>query len=159
MKGHRLHPHQRELGVNRRQIPKTRLLRCPSVAEKARQARITCYLRIVAKQYRLDGGERGGFEPPVPRKRFYPKARKRLALPPTVRGTNRSGGERNAPAEDVGGILAYEEFLEALSDPDHKQYHDMKEWIGDFDPEYFSVEEANRRLRRRLRVRKAAKRA
>jgi hypothetical protein len=65
MKGHRLDPHQRELGINRRQIPKTRLLRCPRVAEKARQARIRCCLRIVAKQYKLCGG-RQSFEPPSP---------------------------------------------------------------------------------------------
>ncbi len=68
------------------------------------------------------------------------------------------GGERNSPPEDVGGIFAYEEFLEALSDPNHEQHTDMKEWIGHFDPEDFSLEEANRRIRKRLRVRKAAQR-
>ena len=67
------------------------------------------------------------------------------------------GGERNAPPEDVGGVFAYQEFLEVLSDPTHEQHSEIKEWIGDFDPEYFSVEEANQRLRKRLRVRKAAK--
>jgi hypothetical protein len=69
------------------------------------------------------------------------------------------GGERNAPPEDVGGALAYEEFLEALFDPNHEQHQDMKEWIGSFDPEYFSVEEANKHLRKRVRRSKAAKRA
>jgi hypothetical protein len=69
------------------------------------------------------------------------------------------GGERNAPPEDVGGVFAYEEFLEALFDPNHEQHQDMKEWIGDFDPEHFSVEEANKNLQKRVRRRKAAKRA
>jgi pRiA4b ORF-3-like protein len=68
-------------------------------------------------------------------------------------------GERNAPPEDAGGALAYEEFLEALFDPNHEQHQDMKEWIGDFDPEHFSVEEANNRLRKRFRRRKTAQRA
>jgi hypothetical protein len=58
----------------------------------------------------------------------------------------------------VGGAFAYEEFMEALSDPNHEQHHGMKEWIGSFDPEYFSVEEANQRLRKRLRRHKAAQR-
>jgi hypothetical protein len=69
------------------------------------------------------------------------------------------GGERNAPPEDVGGVFAYQEFLEILSDPTHEQHRELKEWIGDFDPEYFSVEEANERLRKRFRRRKAAQRA
>jgi len=69
------------------------------------------------------------------------------------------GGERNAPPEDVGGIFAYQEFLEILSDPNHEQHRDIKDWIGDFDPEYFSVEEANKRLRKSFRRRKATQRA
>src|SRR5579863_7167479 len=59
------------------------------------------------------------------------------------------GGERNAPPEDVGGVFGYEEFLEALSDANHEQHRDRKEWIGyPFDSEQFSVEETNKRLRK-----------
>jgi hypothetical protein len=65
-------------------------------------------------------------------------------------------GERSGPPEDVGGAFGYEELLEAHSDPDHEQHHDAKEWLGEFDPEYFSIEEANKRLRKRVRRSKAA---
>ena len=38
------------------------------------------------------------------------------------------------PPEDVGGAWGYEEFLEALADPDHEQHDDMVHWSGgDFD--------------------------
>ncbi len=34
------------------------------------------------------------------------------------------------PPEDVGGAWGYEEFLEALADPDHEQHADMVHWSG-----------------------------
>jgi len=69
-------------------------------------------------------------------------------------------GERSAPPEDVGGPPGYEEFLQALSDPDHEEHEHMKSWVGrPFDPKYFSVEEANQRLRKRFRHRKSAQKA
>ncbi len=40
------------------------------------------------------------------------------------------------PPEDVGGACGYEEFLEALADPDHEQHADMVHWSGgNFDAE------------------------
>lgn len=40
------------------------------------------------------------------------------------------------PPEDVGGAWGYEEFLEALVDPDHEQHEDMVRWSGGkFDAE------------------------
>jgi len=43
------------------------------------------------------------------------------------------------PPEDVGGPPGYEEFLEALSDPDHERHAEMRQWIGeDFDPRYLA---------------------
>ncbi len=62
-------------------------------------------------------------------------------------------GERSAPPEDVGGVFGYEELLVARSDPSHERHDEAKEWIGDFDPEYFSIEEANKRLRKKVRRR------
>ncbi len=35
------------------------------------------------------------------------------------------------PPEDVGGPWGYDEFLEALADPDHENHAEMKQWIGD----------------------------
>lgn len=40
------------------------------------------------------------------------------------------------PPEDVGGAWDYEEFLEALADPNHEQHADMVHWSGgNFDAE------------------------
>jgi len=56
-------------------------------------------------------------------------------------------GERACPPEDVGGILGYAEFLEAISDSKHEDHDDMVVWVGGkFDPEKFTVDEVNREL-------------
>lgn len=60
------------------------------------------------------------------------------------------GGENACPPEDVGGSLGYEEFLEALVDPEHPEHVEMKEWIGrPFDPRAFDIDEVNARLNAR----------
>jgi hypothetical protein len=57
------------------------------------------------------------------------------------------GGENACPPEDVGGAPGYEEFLEALADPDHYEHQHLKDWIGaSFNPAAFDVAEANQRL-------------
>ena len=46
------------------------------------------------------------------------------------------GGARRAPPDDVGGISGFEAFLEAVTDPRHKDHDQMLEWNdGSFDPE------------------------
>jgi len=63
-------------------------------------------------------------------------------------------GERACPPEDVGSIWGYEEFLEAIQDPDHPEHKDYLEWIGgEFDPEAFDLEGVNTALRRLRRGR------
>ena len=53
-------------------------------------------------------------------------------------------GRRACPPEDVGGVHGYAGFLEALDDPAHPEHREMREWIGrEFDPEAFSVAQAN----------------
>lgn len=45
-------------------------------------------------------------------------------------------GTRRAPPEDVGSISGFEEFLEAVTDPEHEQHARMLEWYdGPFDPD------------------------
>ena len=57
-------------------------------------------------------------------------------------------GRRACPPEDVGGVWGYEEFLEAIEDPDHSEHEDYLEWIGgEFDPEEFDLDETNEILR------------
>jgi hypothetical protein len=39
-------------------------------------------------------------------------------------------GKRACPPEDVGGTGGYENFLESIMDPDHKEHEEHIEWIG-----------------------------
>jgi hypothetical protein len=51
-------------------------------------------------------------------------------------------GKRACPPEDCGGTWGYTEFLEIIKDPKHEQHKEMLTWVGgDFDPEYFNIEE------------------
>ena len=53
-----------------------------------------------------------------------------------------TGGERACPPEDCGGASGYQGLIETLSDPDHDEYEDMRNWAGkDWDPEKFSPSE------------------
>ena len=57
-------------------------------------------------------------------------------------------GERACPPEDSGGPWNYEDFLDAILDPDHEEHQEMLDWVGDsFDPEIFDAKEVNRLLR------------
>jgi hypothetical protein len=60
-----------------------------------------------------------------------------------------TGGERACPPEDVGGIGGYQEFLEAMADPEHEEHTDMWDWNGGpFDPEKFELNVVNDALGR-----------
>jgi hypothetical protein len=50
-------------------------------------------------------------------------------------------GKRACPPEDSGGIPGYEEKLETLKHPKSKYYKEIREWMGDFDPEHFDPDE------------------
>jgi Plasmid pRiA4b ORF-3-like protein len=60
-------------------------------------------------------------------------------------------GERRTPPEDVGGTPGYEEYLEAIVDPEHEEHENVLRWRGAFDPETFLPGEVNQRLRKRSR--------
>ena len=53
-------------------------------------------------------------------------------------------GKRACPPEDVGGVWGYEEFLQAINDPNHPEHESYLDWVGgEFDPEYFNMDEVN----------------
>lgn len=59
-------------------------------------------------------------------------------------------GQRACPPEDVGGSYGYEEYLEAISDPEHEKHESYLEWGGPFDPEKFDAMAATMRMRKGL---------
>lgn len=70
-----------------------------------------------------------------------------LPVDPHLRYPHCVKGKRACPPEDVGGIWGYEEFLEAMRDPDHVEHESYLEWWGEpFDPDEFDIEETNQML-------------
>ena len=60
-------------------------------------------------------------------------------------------GERACPPEDVGGVDGYEEFLEVLADPSHREHKEWMTWAGgDFDPTRFDPKAATKEMQRGL---------
>ena len=61
-------------------------------------------------------------------------------------------GKLQCPPEDCGGVGGfYDDFLEAIRDPNHDEHEEMLDWIGgSFDLESFSLNTVNQRLQRRL---------
>ncbi|HVA46493.1 MAG TPA: plasmid pRiA4b ORF-3 family protein [Pirellulales bacterium] len=57
-------------------------------------------------------------------------------------------GARACPPEDCGGPWGYVDYLEAISNPKHKEHKDMLRWRGPFDPEAFDAKKATREMRK-----------
>ena len=56
-------------------------------------------------------------------------------------------GRRACPPEDVGGPWGYQEFLAAVSDPNHDEHTHRTEWIGgSFDPNELDLAAVNEEL-------------
>lgn len=56
-------------------------------------------------------------------------------------------GARRAPPEDVGGLPGFEEFLEAIADPEHREYDSVMTWYGrPFDPTDIGLDVITARL-------------
>jgi hypothetical protein len=67
-------------------------------------------------------------------------------------------GERRCPPEDVGGSAGFEDYLNALADPQHEEHENWLRWRGPFDPGAFSLIDINRQLQKRFQPRPKAKR-
>jgi hypothetical protein len=61
-------------------------------------------------------------------------------------------GKLTAPPEDCGGIPGFYHMLEALADPNHEDLEHMRDWTDSFDPEAFSLEAVNKRMRKVFRA-------
>jgi hypothetical protein len=56
-------------------------------------------------------------------------------------------GENRCPPEDVGGVVRYRFFVEAINNPKDANHRHWKEWWpGEFDPEQFDLDAVNKRL-------------
>ena len=57
-------------------------------------------------------------------------------------------GEGNCPPERCGGVEGFYEILDVLDNPDHMDYDDTIELIGeDYDPDFFDIGAANALIR------------
>jgi len=56
-------------------------------------------------------------------------------------------GARACPHEDCGGPPGYMQYVEAIIDPKHPEHEEFLAWSGAYDPERFSLVEANRALK------------
>jgi hypothetical protein len=58
------------------------------------------------------------------------------------------GGAGATPPEDCGGIPGYDDFVQAMSDPNHTEHAHLAEWVGldSWDARAFDSTEVNDRL-------------
>jgi hypothetical protein len=69
---------------------------------------------------------------------------------PKIRYPRCLDGERACPPEDVGGVYGFADFVEAITDPNHREHNQYLEWYGPFDPTKFDAAKATRRMREGL---------
>jgi hypothetical protein len=72
---------------------------------------------------------------------------KRVAADPNTAYPVCTGGQLACPPEDCGGVGGFYDLLDAISNPNHDQHEELRDWVGDdFDPKAFSVDDVNRKL-------------
>jgi hypothetical protein len=60
-------------------------------------------------------------------------------------------GERSCPPEDCGGVCGHERLLEVIANPNHPEYEERMEWLGDdfspgeFDPKVIEFSDPKKR--------------
>jgi hypothetical protein len=55
-------------------------------------------------------------------------------------------GKRACPPEDCGGAWGYAELIEIMATPGHPEREQRAEWVGEINPEAFSLERVNKSL-------------
>jgi hypothetical protein len=65
-------------------------------------------------------------------------------------------GRRACPPEDCGGPYGYADFVEAVADPKHERHDELLDWVGgQFDPDFFELDDVNDTLAKIARPRRA----
>jgi len=91
--------------------------------------------------YEYDFGD--GWEHTIMLEKIFP-ADNQFQIPQCI------AGKRNCPPEDCGGIWGYSDLLNILKHPEHEEYENFAEWLGDdFDPEYFDMDIINGMLKQK----------
>ena len=63
-------------------------------------------------------------------------------------------GARHCPPEDCGGVTGYAELRRTIKNPRHRDYKETMLWLGGhFDPDCFSVDQVNKELLNRCKLR------
>jgi hypothetical protein len=58
-------------------------------------------------------------------------------------------GARAGPPEDCGGVPGYYNLLEAIAHPEHRDHHELLEWLGEpYDPAAFDPDALNSLLKK-----------
>jgi hypothetical protein len=73
------------------------------------------------------------------------KVEKTFAPDPQIKLPFCVDGAGATPPEDCGGVPGYEDFVQAMADPNHAEHDDMVEWIGSdtWDPAAFDTIRVN----------------
>ena len=74
------------------------------------------------------------------------KVEKVLPFDPSLRLPVCLEGARACPPEDCGSYPGYEDVLRVLAKSRTAADRELREWVGDYDPEAFDLEAVNRRL-------------
>ncbi|MCO5160378.1 MAG: plasmid pRiA4b ORF-3 family protein [Mesorhizobium sp.] len=56
------------------------------------------------------------------------------------------------PPDDSGGPPGFEAMLAVAADPDDPEYQEIMEWLGDWKKSAFTVERANRDIRKAIKA-------
>jgi hypothetical protein len=108
----------------------------PQEASKARLRGVLEDLGVKSLKYLYDFGD--GWEHTVCIERVV-DAVPGIIYPQLIEAVGR------CPPEDVGGLPGYQEFLEAIADPDHEEHDRNVTWVGGhFDPLVVDFDRLNR---------------